>query len=303
MFCGKCGAAMEVTDSFCTSCGAAKSAIVAAAPGTAAATPAASPVSAGAATTLNSLDDSAFEAAPSSTYQAMINSSPGAYYYRETPAFEVAQTNPLPVVNFDKSGYVSVPIQAEPQTASKSKRTKIIVIVLIAVLLLVATALAYVIIADPFSQKNDSTVNGAVDSSASGSEDSPSGSNSPSAGSSSGGSGSGSSEQNTSNNPDATAQDRTVNDYVFPDSNTRLLTKTEVSSLSEFEMLVARNEIYARYGREFKTQGLADHFSSKSWYVKKYTAEEFDSMPSPLNSTELTNISTIQEVETENGYS
>lgn len=87
-------------------------------------------------------------------------------------------------------------------------------------------------------------------------------------------------------------------DYILPDSSTRLYSASELQSYSQYELMLARNEIYARHGRGFNDQEIRQYFQSKSWYQQRYTAEEFDSLPnSPLTSIEQQNIKTIYDVE------
>ena len=68
-------------------------------------------------------------------------------------------------------------------------------------------------------------------------------------------------------------------DYVFPNSDTVLLTEEDVLPILEDQetLQIARNEIYARHGRMFDTEWLQDYFNSKSWYEGIYTPAEFDS--------------------------
>ena len=88
------------------------------------------------------------------------------------------------------------------------------------------------------------------------------------------------------------------NDYILPDSATRLYTKAELDKFSAEELKIARNEIYARYGRKFKDEKLQSYFDSKDWYVGVYTPEEFDKISnSILSDTEKTNADLIKEVE------
>lgn len=69
---------------------------------------------------------------------------------------------------------------------------------------------------------------------------------------------------------------KTNNYFVFPTSSTAYISKADVEKLSDDELNIAINEIYARNGRIFTTPSLADYFNSQSWYTPKYTAEEFD---------------------------
>lgn len=47
-------------------------------------------------------------------------------------------------------------------------------------------------------------------------------------------------------------------EYIIPDSSTRLLTAADLNGLSKNELRLARNEIFARYGRRFKDQELQE---------------------------------------------
>lgn len=87
-------------------------------------------------------------------------------------------------------------------------------------------------------------------------------------------------------------------EYILPESNTRVYSTSELSVLTTAQLELARNEIYARYGREFKTDYISAHFKSKSWYHVQYSAEEFDAIQeSVFNSYEKQNIANIKAVE------
>ncbi|WP_455139912.1 YARHG domain-containing protein [Thermophilibacter sp.] len=88
--------------------------------------------------------------------------------------------------------------------------------------------------------------------------------------------------------------------YVLPDSSTRLYSADELSGLSNWQLYVARNEIYARHGRMFQRQDLQDYFNAQSWYTPLYSPEQFDSM-GLLSSTEQQNAATILSVEKARG--
>lgn len=90
-----------------------------------------------------------------------------------------------------------------------------------------------------------------------------------------------------------------LNAYVLPDSSSRYYSRAELEDLSLWELYLARNEIFARYGRGFKNQDLVDYFSSRSWYSQRYTPEEFDAMGSPLNDYEQKNTQLMLEIERE----
>ena len=75
------------------------------------------------------------------------------------------------------------------------------------------------------------------------------------------------------------------------------MTDADLAGLSLAELRIARNEIYARHGRQFKDPLLNQWFYSKAWYLnvgRKYTPDEFESMdPYLLNTLELQNATYI----------
>ena len=64
--------------------------------------------------------------------------------------------------------------------------------------------------------------------------------------------------------------------FIFPNSDSSYLSNAQVSALSDNDLQLAINEIYARQGRIFKDASLNAYFNSQSWYEGKYTAEEFE---------------------------
>lgn len=71
----------------------------------------------------------------------------------------------------------------------------------------------------------------------------------------------------------------------------------DVDDCSEWDLLVSRNSIYARYGRTFTYKPLRDYFSTFEWYVPN--PKYHDDM---LNETEKHNIRVIQAQEKAKGY-
>lgn len=86
-------------------------------------------------------------------------------------------------------------------------------------------------------------------------------------------------------------------DYILPDSSTKYLTIEDISHLSHEDLCLARNEIFARHGRIFKTREIADYFSSMSWYNGTVPADRFDS--NVLSDIEKANVKLIQKYEDE----
>ncbi len=86
-------------------------------------------------------------------------------------------------------------------------------------------------------------------------------------------------------------------DYILPDSAEHVYTRDELSGLSEEELRLARNEIYAVHGRKFTSQDLQEYFSAKEWYKGEIEAETFDA--GVLNQTELANLKLLAQMEEE----
>lgn len=81
-------------------------------------------------------------------------------------------------------------------------------------------------------------------------------------------------------------------DYIISDSSTRVISESELETLSDWQLKVARNEIYARHGRPFVHQDLQCYFAAKSWY-----AEDPNYSDSTLSATEQKNIAAILNYE------
>lgn len=83
--------------------------------------------------------------------------------------------------------------------------------------------------------------------------------------------------------------------YILPDSDSRYLTDSDVIGLTAHELMLARNEIYARHGRKFKDSEIQAYFNSQVWY--KGTVEPDDFSPDIFNKYEKENLEFIQEYE------
>ena len=92
-------------------------------------------------------------------------------------------------------------------------------------------------------------------------------------------------------------------DFIFPDSNSRYLSYDEVYAKNQQELSYARNEIFARHGRKFKSADLQSYFGSKSWYTPLYEPDEFAAIQDSLfNDYEKENIKQITKVEKDKCY-
>lgn len=89
-------------------------------------------------------------------------------------------------------------------------------------------------------------------------------------------------------------------DFIFPRSDTVLLTEADLEGLTPEELDIARNEIYARHGRIFEREDLAEYFTSKPWYQGTVAASDFTE--ALLNEIEIANGNLILEYEKKMGY-
>lgn len=80
--------------------------------------------------------------------------------------------------------------------------------------------------------------------------------------------------------------------YVLPESNEKELSADELRDLGEDRLRIARNEIYARYGRSFQDEALAQYFQKKAWYCQSETIDDI-----VLSETELANRDLILQAE------
>lgn len=80
--------------------------------------------------------------------------------------------------------------------------------------------------------------------------------------------------------------------YVISDSDSRLISESELTSLTPWQLKVARNEIYARHGREFVHKDLQCYFAQQNWYSIDPNFSE-----SMLSTVENKNVATILNYE------
>ena len=97
--------------------------------------------------------------------------------------------------------------------------------------------------------------------------------------------------------PAPTVAPATGGTYILPDSNSRALSEAELESLSDRELMLARNEIFARHGFIFTTQWIQGYFLTQGWYRGTTPANQFDS--SVFNSYERANVDLILRIEAE----
>ena len=95
---------------------------------------------------------------------------------------------------------------------------------------------------------------------------------------------------------------QTGHDFIIEDSGIEIIDKDSAKQLSDEELRLAINEIYARHGRKFKSSDLQEYFDSKSWYEPKYEPDEFDKKQKTiLSDVEIKNLETLTAIRKERG--
>ena len=101
----------------------------------------------------------------------------------------------------------------------------------------------------------------------------------------------------------AFSQVYTSKDYILPFSSQRPINDADLNGLSLAELRIARNEIFARHGRQFRDPLLNQWFYSKGWYLSipnKYAPDFFDqNSPNPVSKLEMDNASYLDTYEKE----
>ena len=104
--------------------------------------------------------------------------------------------------------------------------------------------------------------------------------------------------------PDTGRQDNAspsdVSDYILPYSDSQYLTYADLEGLSKEEVMLARNEIYARHGRQFYNDTAREYFASQTWYEPTCSPENFSN--SVFNTYEQENLNTIISYERSKGW-
>lgn len=88
--------------------------------------------------------------------------------------------------------------------------------------------------------------------------------------------------------------------YILPSSDSEYISYSDLSGLSQTEVSLARNEIYARHGRKFTVDSIKKYFESQSWYKPRINPDDFSE--SVFNKYEKKNIDTIVKYEKDKGW-
>jgi serine/threonine-protein kinase len=82
-----------------------------------------------------------------------------------------------------------------------------------------------------------------------------------------------------------------VDDYSW--LSFRRATDADLDNMDGYTLDVMRNSIFARHGRRFVNPGLQQYFDKQSWYIPKYSPQEFPS--NLLSDLERRNVEYISE--------
>ena len=100
----------------------------------------------------------------------------------------------------------------------------------------------------------------------------------------------GGSSDNSSASDNAEAAEVAMEDsngYILPDSDSRKLKKSDLAGMTAQQLSYAKNEIYARHGRVFKSSELQDYFNEKDWYEKNDDFKDEDLSKKEAENTEF----------------
>lgn len=89
--------------------------------------------------------------------------------------------------------------------------------------------------------------------------------------------------------------------YIIPGSDVRYITMADLVGLNQYEAQLARNELYARYGHNFRTEWIQDYFEGQMWYVNNPKYGYNAQMP-PLTKIEQANATFIKNYERSKGW-
>ncbi|MBS7192194.1 MAG: tRNA-dihydrouridine synthase [Clostridiales bacterium] len=94
--------------------------------------------------------------------------------------------------------------------------------------------------------------------------------------------------QETQKNQEQQSDYQKLDYKVFEDSSERLLEWSDIYMLSNEDIRIAKNEIYARHGRRFASTDLQSYFDQMAWYNGTVQPQNFDS--GCLNAVEVAKI-------------
>lgn len=206
------------------------------------------------------------------------------------------------------------PGTAAAKTTSKSDSNAFVVTIIIAavIVVIVGILLALTILKPPIDflkdtpfssvktetvQPSDSNSNTDSDSKKDSSSDSKKGSSSSDSDSKK------KSESESNKKSDSSSKNSSSSKkYIVSNSGTTKLTSSDLAGLTDDELCIAQNEIWARYGRKFKNNWLQEYFDSQSWYHGTVDPDDFTKQKIGWSDVEEANASLISNTLSSRGY-
>lgn len=97
--------------------------------------------------------------------------------------------------------------------------------------------------------------------------------------------------------------DVTMDEFIYPNLSEEVFDEDAFWKYSQTELSIARNQLFAKYGRKFQDPFLSALFSVKTWYEPKYEGREFDGRQEEfLSDVELTNLKSVLKMEERRCY-
>lgn len=93
-------------------------------------------------------------------------------------------------------------------------------------------------------------------------------------------------------------EENSKKEFIFPGSDQKYLSEDEVRNITEEDMAIGRNEIYARHGYIFQEEMYREYFESKSWYTGTTPSDQFNA-DLVFNDFEKKNVEMIKRIEDE----
>lgn len=99
------------------------------------------------------------------------------------------------------------------------------------------------------------------------------------------------------------AYDVITDEYYYPDLSQEPLREEDLYQCNQTDLSIIRNQIFAKYGREFQDPFLNAVFLQKSWYTPQYSAEEFtSSQRKQISAMDQENLNLVMKWEESKGY-
>ena len=90
--------------------------------------------------------------------------------------------------------------------------------------------------------------------------------------------------------------------YIISNSGSTKLTSSDLAGLTDDELCIAQNEIWARHGRKFKNNWLQEYFDSQSWYHGTVDPDDFTKQKIGYSDVEEANAQLISDTLSSKGY-